>query len=75
MIRDVEIEHAATELRELLDWRLDLHARRHRGGARGGVTLATLDLDEAQAAGAEAFSVFRSAQLRHFDFGDGALRA
>ena len=65
VVGDVELHHAAAQLRELARLRPHLHAGLHERGAGGGVALAALDLHQAQAAGAEGLEHVGGAQLGH----------
>ena len=66
VVGDVELHHALADLGELGRLRGHLHAGLDQGGARRRVAAAALDLDEAQAAGAERLEAVGGAQL-----GDG----
>ena len=65
VIGDVEIKDSVAQLRKLGRLGRDLHARHDRGGTRGGIAFAALDLNQAQAAGAEGLQGVRGAQLRN----------
>ncbi len=67
MVGDVQLHHAAPQIRQLRCLRAHLHARRHRGGTGSGIALAAFDLDQAQAAGTECFEAVGGAQLGHLD--------
>jgi hypothetical protein len=55
MIGDVKLHHTLAQRFQALSLGADHHARRDRGGARGGGSGAALDLDQTEAAGAERF--------------------
>src|SRR5690606_24732442 len=64
VIRDVQLEHVLAQLRELLALRSHLHAGRDRRRARGGVTFAAFDLQEAYEPGTKRFHRAGGDQLR-----------
>ncbi len=63
MVGDVEFHHALAQLGQAIRLCTDLDAGRHRRGAGGGRALAALDLDEAEAAGAEGVQQVGGAEL------------
>ena len=67
MVRDVKLHHAPADGGEAGRLRLDVDARRDRGGAGGRRAVASLDLDEAKAAGAEGLNAVGRAELGNFD--------
>ncbi len=71
MIGNVQIQHPAPQLRQLLRLRADFHPRSHGGRAGRRETPPPLDLHQAQPAGAEGLQRIGGAQLGHFDPGHG----
>ena len=63
VIGNVQFHHAAAHIGELLVLGGDLHPGGDRGGTRGRQSLHALDLDQAQAAGAEGLELVGGAQL------------
>ncbi len=70
MVADVEFHHPAAQLRDAIGLGEHLHPVLGRRRARRGRSLASLDLDQAQAARAEGFQRIRGAQLGHLDAGE-----
>src|SRR5690606_8686701 len=64
---DVQLHHAAAQLRQLAVLRGDLQAGFDRRGAGSRRAAAAFDLDHAQAAGTEGFKAVSGTQLRNGD--------
>jgi len=67
MIGNIEFHDIASQLRQLIGLRADLHALFDRGGAGRRIALATFNLDQAHATRAEWFEVVCRAKFRYID--------
>ncbi len=69
MVRHVEFHHAAAKFRKLFVLGMHLHSGFHRGGAGCRVTVASFDLDQAEAAGAKRAHRIGRAKFGYRDSG------
>ena len=66
MIGNIKLHYTLAQCFQAFGLGMDHHARRDRGGARGGGSGAALDLDQAETAGAERLEHVSGAEFRDF---------